>query len=86
MEPTRQVTFLGQASPNQRAKARPGGVRLSWTLIGMQEYWRLAMPQYIRMCEDHTYSNSQFDHTREPHRRLIFKMAQCRYGQPLSAA
>ena len=85
MEPTRQVTFLGQATPNYRPKARPGGVRLSWTILGMQEYWRIALPQYMRVWEDRTYANSQFDHTREPHRNLIYRMAQSRYGQPLHA-
>ena len=79
--PTRRVTFRGQAIPNYRAKARVGGVRVSWTITGMQQYWRLALPTHLRLTGDTAYEDNQFDHQRERHRALIHHMAGCRFGK-----
>ena len=80
--PTRRVTFRGKAVPNYRQKARAGGVRISWTLTGMQQYWKFAMPQYVHMTGNTRYRNTTFDYTRAEHRDLIYHMAQCKFGTP----
>ena len=77
--PTRTVTFLGEARPNHREKARVGGMRLSWTLQGMQKYWAQALPTHIRLTGDIRHRGQTFSHKSTEHRHLLAHMARSRF-------
>ena len=80
-EPTRRVAIRGKDKPNHRAKVRTGGVRISWIITGLEQYWRLAMPRHVQLTEDRRYIQSTFDHTRSPHCDLLAHMAGSRLGK-----